>query len=269
MFVPCKSQHCPDYKSDKQLGLALLSVLLFAAIISIISMSAAKLYLVNTQTISNQAISIQSKLLDQAALRFAIFDILKARNSVAKGGVPNSQLIYQAGEHRVFISVQNEAALLDLSKTAPELLDSILRFLELDTSFIPLLRSAAPSTQISNFRQLKRYYINDVNSFEKIAAITSFYNGSAQINRDTAPLRLIAALPSMSPSKLESIRVKRENARDTIVSDSIDHPLLNSRASDHYRITTRTLIGLTTTVKTHIVKIDLSENDFHKIIASL
>jgi len=255
--------------SNGQLGLALLSILLFSAIISIISVSAAKLYLANTQNIHNQTSSIQSKLLHQAGLRYAIFDILKERSGVAIGGVPNTELVYQTAENRVLISVQNEAAFLDLNRMSPELLDSVLRNLGVDTSFIPRLKSSVLNLKIDSFRKLKRYYINDPSTFESIISVASFYNGASQINRDTAPLQLLAALPDMNSSQVDSIRVERENTSERIVSDSFVHPLVSSRASNHYRITTRVFMGLTSTVRTHIVKVDPSENDFHKIIASL
>ena len=105
--------------------------------------------------------------------------------------------------------------------------------------------------------------------FEKFLNHTTFYNGSAQINQDIASEQLLRALPELNSSRVTAIIDAREKENKPILTEPISHPLLSNRASSYYRITTQMTINGQTSVKTHIIKINLNHKDVFEVIAQL
>ena len=293
-------------KTSMNRGVALLSTILFATIMSITSLAIVKVYLINTDTIIRETNDIQADLLHKAAQSYAVFDLVKARKEVVSAGIPNQRLMYNNGQVPVTVSIQNESAFIDLIQTPATILNEVFEALSLDTSLITLLSAAQATQSLDNsflgssfsddhfsddsllegefgnkgfsdtatdsprtMRWLRQIYSNDPNMFEKFLNHTTFYNGSAQINQDIASEQLLRALPELNSSRVTAIIDAREKENKPILTEPISHPLLSNRASSYYRITTQMTINGQTSVKTHIIKINLNHKDVFEVIAQL
>lgn len=293
-------------KTSINRGVALLSTILFATIMSITSLAIVKVYLINTDTIIRETNDIQADLLHKAAQSYAVFDLVKARKEVVSAGIPNQRLMYNNGQVPVTVSIQNESAFIDLIQTPTTILNEVFEALSLDTSLITLLSAAQATQSLDNsflgssfsddrfsddsllegefgntgfsdtatdsprtMRWLRQIYSNNPNMFEKFLNHTTFYNGSAQINQDIASEQLLRALPELNSSRVTAIIDAREKENKPILTEPISHPLLSNRASSYYRITTQMTINGQTSVKTHIIKINLNHKDVFEVIAQL
>ena len=261
-------------------GFALLYALWFSAIASVLGLSMVSSFLTNTMNVGQEAHRIQAELLHDAALRFAVLDLVAPRDSVSSGGVPNQKLIYKNALAPVKIAINNESAFIDMALTPPSILREIFDQLGINQAVIDQLTNhlAGPVIQAGealetkpsvNLRWLKQTLKHDPNTFNRITASMTFYNGSAQVNQNIVSETLLRALPDLSSSDASALINERTRASKQSVSKAIIHPMLSNRASSHYRITTSLKLGDIISSRTQIIALSNNADQLFKVVAQL
>lgn len=257
-------------------GFALISALWFSAILTIVSLAGLRMYLANTQMITDEVRRIQLDLLHDAALKHAVLTLLEPKASVSAGGLLETQFVYPNHLSTVIVNVRNESAFVDLLRTDLNLLESIFKKLELSAPIFEAIktnRNATAPTQENqitiNFRWLKKQLASNEKAFELFTRYTTFYNGSAQINPYLANQVLLTSLPNLNDNDVNRIMEYRNSSNRDRVTKAISHPMLRPRLSSYFRVRTQIILGNIKDSKTRIIQITNNDETLFKIAADL
>lgn len=264
-----------SFRIQKQAhGFALLSVIWISAILSLLSITALQIYLRNTNQSALELKKIQAQLMHDAAINFAVIDLLEPRKEVVANATPNTRLNYSHPNAQIKIHIQNEAGLVDLKLADKKFIQKLLAANQIDSNLaetvIDRLNSFSTSEEQQTFRQLKQKLRNQPEVFTAFKKFGSLYNGQATINPRLASQDVLSFVPKLSVAeKNRLLRELENNQQRRLFSSPVNNPYLDDHVSSFYRITTSFRLGDFNSNRTDIIKITPQHPHLYQRIARL
>lgn len=221
-------------------GFALVSVILFVAIISLISTAMVNTYLSNTRATSLDLQRIKAAHLLDAGVRFAALSLASPRAQVVGSAIPSKQLIYAAPDADVVVGIRNEAGFIDLLSGDRALLKSALLMHGGVAADVPKLIDSIQSLAIGeltpSYRKLRELLADTSINTGELLSVVTLHNGHSGVHPELAAEEVLALVPTLSNAQRGRVLAMRDNKSPSLISNRVDNEFFTSTISAYYRI---------------------------------
>lgn len=231
-------------------GFALLSAMLFMAIISMLSVALVNVYLGNTLASGVELQRIKARQLLDASVRYAALSLASPRAEVSTSAIPSQRLVYSSPDVDVNVKIENESGFIDLLDADKSLLESVLMANGAANNELPevlnLLQSlkninSKPRSQ-PTYRQLRDVLQSTSVRTSSLMAVATLHNGQKGIHPELASEQVLALLPSLSKAELDRLLLQRKllqskRKASSLINNLVTNENFSSKISPYYRIT--------------------------------
>ncbi len=232
--------------APRQRGIALVIVLWFIALLSILALGFSKSMRSEAQITHNLLAANEARHLARAAVERGIYDLLQARGQPAAIFFPDQPHSFQLGTATVTYYIEDERGKININQAPKELIEGLLTNLDLDldAETVDSITDAILDWRDDNdLRRLNGAEAADYRAagmaepgnrpfehpeellqvmgmnaaiFARLAPFITLYTADAKINQDSAWREVLLALPGVSNSEVNAIM----DARQAISSDT-------------------------------------------------
>lgn len=242
-------------QKGKQAGIALVVIIWFIALLSLLSLGFSKVMRSEALIARNLVESIQAKHLAAAAIEQGIFKLLLQDPAAQMATIKALPVDFSFGDAKLSYRLQDENGKLDINLAAVELIENLLIAVgATKESALSISHAIEDWRDADDFRQLfgaERHDYSDVNMawvpsnapfrsihevrhvmgvtadiFKMIAPLITVYNASDKINPKFASRALLQAIPGIDAVQLENYILARESFTPEDNPDML--PLLTS-----------------------------------------
>lgn len=261
-------------KASKAHGFALLSAVWIAAILSLLSITGLQIYLRNTDQSSLEIKKLNSKLMHDAALNYAVLDILEPRKKIVANAIPNSILSYQHPNSEITIEIRNESGFVSLNKADKKFIQALLKAKRINPNSVSIatqrLAKFSKTKLHKSHRKLRAVFSDYPEIYSVFQQYGSLFNQHSSINPRLASATVLSLVPDLSNAERQ--RLTKELANDQqkrLFSSPIDNQYLANHISSFYRVTSHFSLGDFSSKRTDIIKITPDETTLYKRVAQL
>ena len=227
-------------KAKLSTGFALLSVILFVAIISLIGVAMVNTYLSNTRATSLDLQRIKAAHLLDAGVRFAALSIASPRAKVVGSAIPAKQLTYASPDADVLVDIRNEAGFIDLLRADRALLKSALLAHGGVATDLPKLidsiQSLAAQGVTPSYRKLRELLADTSINVAELLSVVTLHNGRSGVHPQLASKEVLALVPTLSNGERRRVLAARDNNSPSLISNRVNNEFFTSTISAYYRI---------------------------------
>ena len=254
-------------------GLALITVVLISAILSLLALSVLHGFSNNTQATQLDAVRIQHNQLHSAGVRYAALHLASSRRDVSPTATPVSELFLEMATGRIKVTIENEAGRIGLLHAEPRMLTKALTNLGVPSAEVDALvkriQSSTSEQQSLSYRSLRKLLIPYPQLYSNLADMISLHNGQAAVNPLIASESVLALIPGLSNGEQQILLENRNRSRPSLVSSPIDNAFFTTKLSAFYRINTSVTFGNRIRSRTEIIKMTNATGELYQRVATL
>ncbi|MBL4672965.1 MAG: hypothetical protein JKX81_11955 [Arenicella sp.] len=216
------------------------TVVMLLAVISLISLAMANLYLTNTRAASLDLQQLKAQHLLDAGTRFAALSLASPRAEVSGSAIPSERIIYSSPAADVLIEIQNEAGFIGLLTADRELLRSAVSASgasrqDVD-AIIESFQALKKTGSETSYRKLRQLLSEGPIDTHALLSVASLHNSQKGVHPNVATATVLSLVPKLSKAQRERLLAARNDDSPSLISNPIESDYFTSTISAYYRI---------------------------------
>ena len=239
----------------KRAGMALVMILWFIALLSLLALGFSKAIRTDTLVARNLVDSIRAKHLAAAAVEKGIHGLINLDKAVFNTLISGDSIEFSIADAKLFFTLQDENGKLDINHSPIELIENLLltqgvvedtalaishavgdwrdendlkrlygaeerEYSDADMGWMP------PNAPFQSIREIRHVMGMNADIYKMIAPLITVYGSSEKINPQFTPRALLEAIPGIDTVELENYVEARESLSEE--DDPTALPLLTS-----------------------------------------
>ncbi|MFT6406811.1 MAG: hypothetical protein ACJAQ6_000221 [Arenicella sp.] len=223
-------------------GFAIFTVILLLAIVSLISIAMANLYLTNTRATGLDVQRLKAQHLLDSGVRFAALSLASPRTKLSASAIPSERIIYRSPEADVVVEIQNEAGFIGLLQAHKELLRPALLAsgaLPQDVAaIVESIQSLKKQNAAPSYRKLRRLLRSSSIDMPALLSVATLHNGQSGVHPRVASADVLSLVPKLSKAQRERLLATRNGRSQSLISNPVSNDFFSSTISAYYRVFT-------------------------------
>jgi hypothetical protein len=219
---------------------AIFTVIMFLAVISLISVAMTNLYLTNTRAASLDLQQLKAQHLLDAGIRFAALSLASPRVEISGSAIPSEHLIYSSPAADVLVEIQNEAGFIGLLSADKELLRSAVAASGASRQDVDVIIESFQAIKKQgsepNYRRLRQLLRKGSIDTQTLLSVASLHNQQKGVHPRLATPAVLSLEPKLSKAKRERLLAARNDDSPSLISNPIESDYFTSTISAYYRI---------------------------------